>query len=358
MKVDPKDLPWKDRDYLVCSKGHAGPILYSTLAMKGLFPHGIHATIIKAGNSPSPSHCLTTNPDPRYRRLTTGSLGPGAPSIAGVGIALGNRDGRWDNYTYLILGRAGEIPGRGQVCRRQQLPCRPEETETPIWSALWTGTKQLDGPIVARTLQRLLPMLPQRFEAFGWNAVTVKRPRCSSWHLHRHWKRAKKSAWINPPASLAWTWEGKRAAPSGKSRYQPSHQHQPGAVGRGPQLSWKNNLQRRWRNNGKDRCKEIRERYKRDARRPERGCFPIAQAKDNKNLVYLDADLQLHEHGEELSPKAYPDRYLNVGIAEANMGIWPPVSPPPERSPFTPPSAFATRRCYDQIFLSCAARTM
>ena len=38
MNIDPKNPGWKDRDYLVCSKGHAGPALYSTLALKGYFP--------------------------------------------------------------------------------------------------------------------------------------------------------------------------------------------------------------------------------------------------------------------------------------------------------------------------------
>ena len=38
MKIDPANPTWEDRDYLVCSKGHAGPALYATLALKGYFP--------------------------------------------------------------------------------------------------------------------------------------------------------------------------------------------------------------------------------------------------------------------------------------------------------------------------------
>ena len=37
MKVDPKNPDWEDRDYMVLSKGHAGPALYSALAIKGFF---------------------------------------------------------------------------------------------------------------------------------------------------------------------------------------------------------------------------------------------------------------------------------------------------------------------------------
>ncbi|MFM9746001.1 transketolase, partial [Streptomyces brasiliscabiei] len=33
MKIDPKNPSWEDRDYFVMSKGHAGPGLYTTLAL-------------------------------------------------------------------------------------------------------------------------------------------------------------------------------------------------------------------------------------------------------------------------------------------------------------------------------------
>ena len=38
MRVDPKNPQWPERDKLVCSKGHAGPAVYATLALKGFFP--------------------------------------------------------------------------------------------------------------------------------------------------------------------------------------------------------------------------------------------------------------------------------------------------------------------------------
>lgn len=37
MKINPEDPEWADRDYFVCSKGHAGPAIYATLALKGYF---------------------------------------------------------------------------------------------------------------------------------------------------------------------------------------------------------------------------------------------------------------------------------------------------------------------------------
>ena len=37
MRIDPENPRWEDRDWLVMSKGHAGPALYATLALKGYF---------------------------------------------------------------------------------------------------------------------------------------------------------------------------------------------------------------------------------------------------------------------------------------------------------------------------------
>ena len=38
MRIDPKQPQWAERDKLVMSKGHAGPAVYATLALKGYFP--------------------------------------------------------------------------------------------------------------------------------------------------------------------------------------------------------------------------------------------------------------------------------------------------------------------------------
>lgn len=38
MNIDPADPHKEDRDWLVCSKGHAGPAVYATLALKGFSP--------------------------------------------------------------------------------------------------------------------------------------------------------------------------------------------------------------------------------------------------------------------------------------------------------------------------------
>jgi len=80
----------------------------------------------------------------------------------------------------------------------------------------------------------------------------------------------------------------------------------------------------------------------------------IDEAKTNQDIVVVEADLM---NCIKTGPfkKAYPDRFFNVGIAEANMvGISAGLAncgKIPFCSSF---GTFATRRCYDQVFISVA----
>jgi len=75
-------------------------------------------------------------------------------------------------------------------------------------------------------------------------------------------------------------------------------------------------------------------------------------AEEDKDFIYLDADL-MSCIGTAKWGKANPDRAINCGIAEANMmGIAAGMSAvgfKPLVHTFGP---FASRRCYDQVFLS------
>ena len=72
------------------------------------------------------------------------------------------------------------------------------------------------------------------------------------------------------------------------------------------------------------------------------------------DIVYLDADLY-GSSGMKPFAAAFPDRAFNVGIAEANMiGVACGLSAA-GKTPFVHSfGPFATRRCFDQIFLSGA----
>lgn len=128
MNVDPKDPKKRDRDRLVCSKGHAGPAVYATLADKGFFPLEWLDTLNQGGTD-LPSHCdMNHTPGVDF---TTGSLGQG--SSAAVGIALGQRIlGMRDSYTYLIIGDG-------------------ESQEGEVWEAAETAAQFKLGNLIAFT---------------------------------------------------------------------------------------------------------------------------------------------------------------------------------------------------------------
>lgn len=54
--IDPADPKKLDRDMLVVSKGHAGPAVFATLALKGYFPLDWLPTLCEGGTR-LPSHC-------------------------------------------------------------------------------------------------------------------------------------------------------------------------------------------------------------------------------------------------------------------------------------------------------------
>jgi transketolase len=120
MNIDPSRPQWPERDWLVCSKGHAGPAIYATLALKGYFDTELLKTLNQGGTS-LPSHCdrnKTIGID-----MTTGSLGQGMSTA--IGVALGNRLSGFDNWTYLVLGDGELDEGRSGRGRSVRITLRP-----------------------------------------------------------------------------------------------------------------------------------------------------------------------------------------------------------------------------------------
>ncbi|WP_097028149.1 transketolase [Clostridium peptidivorans] len=161
MNIDPKNPAWEDRDWLVCSKGHAGPAIYSALALRGYFNKEELLTLNKPGTH-FPSHCdrnLTTGID-----MTTGSLGQGASTA--LGVALGNRLKGKDNYTYLILGD-GEIQ-EGQVW--EAVMCAAHQKIDHLIAFVDCNKQQLDG--YTKNINDLGD-IGSKFESFGWHEQTI-----------------------------------------------------------------------------------------------------------------------------------------------------------------------------------------
>ncbi len=161
MKIDPANPNWEDRDWLVCSKGHAGPAIYAALAIKGYFPKEELLKINTPGTT-LPSHCdrlLTPGVD-----MTTGSLGQG--SSAAAGIAYGNRLSKKDNYTYLILGD-GELQ-EGQVWEAMSFVA--QHNLTNLITFVDDNKKQLDGYVTDIVD---FSNAEERMRAFGLESVVV-----------------------------------------------------------------------------------------------------------------------------------------------------------------------------------------
>ncbi len=148
-----------DRDRFILSKGHACPVLYSVLAMKGFFPIEELATLRKINSR------LQGHPDMKKTPgvdFTTGSLGNGL-SI-GIGMALMGKLDKKDFRVYVMLG-CGELD------------------EGIVWEAFMAGTKfKLDNLVVIIDYNKLqldgdndevMPLEPivDKLEAFNWNVI-------------------------------------------------------------------------------------------------------------------------------------------------------------------------------------------
>ena len=161
MNIDPAQPKMPGRDRLVCSKGHAGPAVYATLANRGYFDKKELLTLNQGGTN-LPSHCdmnLTTGID-----MTTGSLGQGFSCA--VGVALGSKLEDDGATVYAIVGDG-------------------ESQEGQVWeAAMFAASKglgnlvgftdynklQIDGTVAQ--VNDIAP-LADKWAAFGWNVIDV-----------------------------------------------------------------------------------------------------------------------------------------------------------------------------------------
>ena len=162
MKIDPAAPDWPERDYFILSKGHAGPALYSTLALKGYFPLEELSTLNQNGTR------LPSHPD-RLKTCgvdsTTGSLGQGI-SIAG-GMALSHKLAWRKNRVFCIVGD-GEL-NEGQCWEAFQFIAHHRLNNLTVFVD-W-NKQQLDGQLD----EIINPFdLEGKFRAFGFDVVTVK----------------------------------------------------------------------------------------------------------------------------------------------------------------------------------------
>lgn len=160
--IDPKNPKKPDRDMLVVSKGHAGPAVFATLALKGYFPLDWLPTLCEGGTR-LPSHCdriRTPGID-----ASTGSLGQGLSLANGFAHAAKIKDKK--NRIYCLMGD-GEIQ-EGQIWEAAMY-AHQYKLNNLVGIVDW-NKKQIDG-----TVDECISLLDiaEKFRAFGWYAVTVK----------------------------------------------------------------------------------------------------------------------------------------------------------------------------------------
>lgn len=161
MKVDPNNPDLPERDRFILSKGHAAPVLYAALALKGYFPEEQLATLRQID-----SH-LQGHPhrlDTPGVEASTGSLGQGL-SMA-VGMAMGHKISGNNGRIYALIGDG-------------------ESQEGQIWEAAMTaGFRKLDNLCVfldhnnlqidgkVSDIKAITPLL-EKWQAFHWNVIEI-----------------------------------------------------------------------------------------------------------------------------------------------------------------------------------------
>lgn len=161
MNIDPAQPKMPGRDRLVCSKGHAGPAVYATLANRGYFDKKELLTLNQGGTN-LPSHCdmnLTTGID-----MTTGSLGQGFSCA--VGVALGSKLEDDGATVYAIVGD-GESQ-EGQVWEAAMYACAKGLDN--LVAVVDNNNLQIDGTIAE--VNSPYP-IAEKFKAFGWNVLEI-----------------------------------------------------------------------------------------------------------------------------------------------------------------------------------------
>lgn len=161
MNVEPEKARSLDRDRFVLSKGHAAPVLYSTLARRGFFDVEELKSLRKLGSILQGHPNMNEVPGVD---MSTGSLGQGIS--AAVGMALAGKLDKKDYIVYALLGD-GELE-EGQVWEAA-MSAAHYKLNNLIAFVDYNGL-QIDGP--CDEVMSAAP-IADKFEAFRWNVIEV-----------------------------------------------------------------------------------------------------------------------------------------------------------------------------------------
>ena len=161
MNIDPNNPKNPDRDRFVLSKGHCAPALYGALAERGFFPVEDIKTFRHVDSY------LQGHPDMKGVPgvdMSTGSLGQGICAANGMALAA-KLDGK-SYRVYTILGD-GELE-EGQVWEAAMFA--PHYKLDNLTAFVDFNGLQIDGDITK--VMNPTP-IDKKFEAFGWNVITI-----------------------------------------------------------------------------------------------------------------------------------------------------------------------------------------
>ena len=191
MDINKDNVNTIDRDRFVLSKGHASPLLYATLAEKGLLDEDL--TTFRNINSKLQGH-----PNMNYVAgvdMSTGSLGQGISCA--VGMAISNKVDENNHRIYVLLGECeeGEVWEACMAASHYKLD--------NLCAVLDYNHLQIDGNI-----DDVISPEPfaSKFEAFGWEVLNVNGHDFEQ--LHDAFNQAKQTK-DKPTVIIAHTIKGK-----------------------------------------------------------------------------------------------------------------------------------------------------
>ena len=161
MNIDPKNPKWDDRDRFVLSKGHTAPGIYSTLAHRGYFPVEDLKTFRHSDSY------LQGHPDMKGVPgidMSSGSLGQGVSVAAGMALSAKLKNKSYRVYAVMGDGESQE----GQIWEAAMFAAHYKLDNLCLFLDL--NGLQIDGKITD-----VMNPTPHdtKFEAFGWNVITV-----------------------------------------------------------------------------------------------------------------------------------------------------------------------------------------
>lgn len=161
MNISKENVGSIDRDKFVLSKGHASPVLFATLAEKGLLEEKELMTFRKINSR------LQGHPNMNYVQgvdMSTGSLGQGIS--AAVGMALSNQLKKNDYKVYALLGD-GELQ-EGQVW--EAFMCASHYQLNHLCVIIDNNDLQIDGDI--KQVMNPHP-IDEKLKAFGFEVIVI-----------------------------------------------------------------------------------------------------------------------------------------------------------------------------------------